>query len=163
MKGEDLFLGLSYVNPEFIEEAETVTQLQEKRPVLSLRRPVLIAAIIAMLLMLVGCAVVYVLNMRQIHIGQQQTWQAGCVIGMVMGQQDRIDMLDGKAHAMQRNLSAFPTVNQYHLAITAQQARCQPSLRQRNGSTRSQQTYIQHVRFLSVSATGAASAAAYGK
>ena len=75
MKGEDLFLGLSYVNPEFIEEAETVTQLQEKRTVLSLRRPVLIAAIIAMLLMLVGCAVVYVLNMRQIHIGQQQTWQ----------------------------------------------------------------------------------------
>ena len=75
MKGEDLFLGLNYVNSKFIEEAETVTQLQEKRKVLSLRRPVLIAAIVAMLLMLVGCAVVYVLNMQKIHIGQQQTRQ----------------------------------------------------------------------------------------
>ena len=75
MKGEDLFLGLSYVNPKFIEEAETVTRLQEKQKILSLRRPVLIAALIAMLLMLVGCAVVYVLSMQKIHIGQQQTQQ----------------------------------------------------------------------------------------
>ena len=75
MNGEDLFRGLNYVNAKFIEEAETVTQLQAKKKVLSLRRPVLIAAIVAMLLMLVGCAVVYVLRMKEIHIGQQQTYQ----------------------------------------------------------------------------------------
>lgn len=75
MKGEDLFLGLNYVNPKFIEEAETLTQLKKERKILSLRRPVLIAAIIAMMLLLVGCAVVYVLRMKEIHIGQQQTYQ----------------------------------------------------------------------------------------
>ena len=75
MKGKDLFLGLNYVNAKFIEEAETVTQLKGSKKILSLRRPVLIAAIIAMLLMLVGCAVVYVLRMKEIHIGQQQTYQ----------------------------------------------------------------------------------------
>lgn len=75
MNGEDLFRGLNYVNAKFIEEAETVTQLQAEKRVLSFRRPVLIAAMIAMLLMLVGCAVVYVLRMKEIHIGQQQTYQ----------------------------------------------------------------------------------------
>ena len=75
MNGEDLFRGLNYVNAKFIDEAETVTQLKGERKILSLRRPVLIAAIIAMLLMLVGCAVVYVLRMKEIHIGQQQTYQ----------------------------------------------------------------------------------------
>ena len=75
MNGEDLFRGLSFVNAKYIDEAETVTQLQGEKKILSLRRPVLIAAIIAMLLMLVGCAVVYVLRMKEIHIGQQQTYQ----------------------------------------------------------------------------------------
>ena len=75
MNGQDLFRGMNYVNLEFIEEAETVTQLKGEKKILSLRRPVLIAAIIAMLLMLVGCAVVYVLSMQEIHIGQQQTYQ----------------------------------------------------------------------------------------
>lgn len=75
MNGEDLFRGLNYVNVKFIDEAETVTKLQGEKKILSLRRLVLIAAIIAMLLMLVGCAVVYVLRMKEIHIGQQQTYQ----------------------------------------------------------------------------------------
>ena len=75
MNGEDLFRGLNYVNAKFIDEAETVTQLKGEKKILSLRRPVLIAAIIAMLLMLVGCAIVYVLSMKEIHIGQQQTYQ----------------------------------------------------------------------------------------
>ena len=75
MNGEDLFRGLNYVNAKFIDEAETVTQLKGEKKILSLRRPVLIAAVIAMLLMLVGCAVVYVLRMKEIHIGQQQNYQ----------------------------------------------------------------------------------------
>ena len=62
MNGEDLFRGLNYVNAKYIDEAETVTQLQPEKKILSLRRPVLIAAIIAMLLMLVGCgAAIYAL------------------------------------------------------------------------------------------------------
>lgn len=71
MKGEDLFRGLNYVDPKFIEEAETATQLQSGKKILSLRRPVLIAAIVALMLMLVGCAVVYVLSMREIKLGEQ--------------------------------------------------------------------------------------------
>ena len=69
MNGEDLFRGLNYVNLNFIDEAETVTQLKGEKKILSLRRPVLIAAMIAMLLMLVGCAVVYVLRLQDIKIG----------------------------------------------------------------------------------------------
>lgn len=62
MNGEDLFRGLNYVNAKYIDEAETVTQLQPEKKILSLRRPVLIAAIIAMLLMLVGCgAAIYMI------------------------------------------------------------------------------------------------------
>ena len=62
MNGEDLFRGLNYVNAKFIDEAETVTQLKGEKKILSLRRPVLIAAIIAMLLMLVGCgAAIYMI------------------------------------------------------------------------------------------------------
>ena len=75
MNGEDLFRGLNFVSETFIEEAETATHLTGEKKILSLRRPLLIAAVIAMLLMLVGCAVVYVLRMKEIHIGQQQTYQ----------------------------------------------------------------------------------------
>ena len=75
MNGEDLFRGLNYVNAKFIDEAETVTELQGEKKMLSLRRPVLIAALIALLLMLVGCAVVYMLSMKEINIGQRQTYQ----------------------------------------------------------------------------------------
>lgn len=64
MKGKDLFLGMNYVNPAYIEEAETVTQLQGDKKMLSLRRPVLIAAIVALMLFLMGCAVVRLVSMR---------------------------------------------------------------------------------------------------
>ena len=56
MNGEDLFRGLNYVNAKFIDEAENVTQLKGEKKILSLRRPVLIAAIIGLLLLLIGCA-----------------------------------------------------------------------------------------------------------
>ena len=65
MNGEDLFRGLNYVNAKFIDEAENVTQLQGEKKILSLRRPVLIAAIIAMLLMLVGCGAVIYLTLAE--------------------------------------------------------------------------------------------------
>ena len=71
MKVEDLLHGMNYVNSSYIEEAEAVTRLLPKKKLLSLRRPVLVAALIAVLLMLVGCAVVYMLNMQGLKLGDQ--------------------------------------------------------------------------------------------
>ena len=56
MNGEDLFRGLNYVNAKFIDEAENVTQLKGEKNIVSLHRPVLIAAIIGLLMLLIGCA-----------------------------------------------------------------------------------------------------------
>ena len=67
MNGQDLFRGMNYVNLELIEEAETVTQLKGEKKILSLRRPVLIAAIIGLLLLLVGCAA-YFYSLQQLVV-----------------------------------------------------------------------------------------------
>lgn len=82
MSGKDIFLGLKYIGEDLIEEAEyghfpvqeKTTAKNEKNRRL-IRRPFLVAAIIAMMLLLVGCAVVYMLSMKEINIGQQQTYQ----------------------------------------------------------------------------------------
>lgn len=58
MNGKDLFLGLNYVNAKFVDEAETVTQFQRESKIRSLRRPLLIAAMVGLLLLLVGCGAV---------------------------------------------------------------------------------------------------------
>ena len=81
MNGKDIFLGLKFVGDDLIEKAEygqfptkaEMTATQKKRT--SIRRPILVAAIIAMMLLLVGCAIVYVLSMKEINIGQKQTYQ----------------------------------------------------------------------------------------
>lgn len=67
MNGKDIFLGLKYVGEDLIEQAEfgAFSESKHRRPV----RPLLIAALVALLLMLVGCAVVYVLNMQSMKIG----------------------------------------------------------------------------------------------
>lgn len=79
MNGKDIFLGLKYVGDDLIEKAEygqfPAKEKNRETSRLSLRRPFLLAAIIALLLMLVGCAVVYMLSMKEIRIGQQQTYQ----------------------------------------------------------------------------------------
>lgn len=54
MNGKNLFLGLSYIDRKFIEEAETDT-IPAKR--LSIRRPLLVAAMIGLMLLLVGCGI----------------------------------------------------------------------------------------------------------
>ena len=51
MKGKDLFLGLSYIDKQYIEEAELEDFPRRK----TLRRPLLVAAIVALTLLLVGC------------------------------------------------------------------------------------------------------------
>lgn len=57
MNGKDMFLGLNYVNAKFVEEAETVTRPKGEGKVVSLRKAVLIAAVIALLAVTVtACA-----------------------------------------------------------------------------------------------------------
>ena len=75
MNGKDLFLGLKYVGEDLIDEAENqpfpsqVAGAEEPRKP---RRPLLIAALIALMLLLVGCGVVYVLKMQDLKLGEAQ-------------------------------------------------------------------------------------------
>lgn len=69
MNGKELLEGMNYVNSKYIEEAETAA-FQASESHRTLKRPLLIAALIALMLMLVGCAVVYVLRMQDVKIGE---------------------------------------------------------------------------------------------
>ena len=68
MNGQEIFLGLSYISRKYIEEAETETVSGGAGKVHRIRRPFLLAAMIALLLLLVGCAAVYVLKMEHVKI-----------------------------------------------------------------------------------------------
>ena len=70
MNGKDLLMGLGNISPKYYDEAEndTITEAKGHR---TFRRPLLVAAIIALLLMLVGCAVVYVLRLQDMSIGTE--------------------------------------------------------------------------------------------
>lgn len=74
MNGKDIFLGLKYVGEDLIEEAETAQfpiPAVQKNTHQKIRRPLLIAALIALMLLLVGCAVVYVLSLNGLKLGEQ--------------------------------------------------------------------------------------------
>lgn len=71
MNGKDLLHGMNYVNSKFVEEAEN-TVLNGNDSHYRLKRPFQIAAIVALMLLLVGCAVVYVLNMQGLKLGERQ-------------------------------------------------------------------------------------------
>ena len=68
MNGQEIFLGLSYISRKYIEEAETETVSGGGGKSHRIRRPFLLAAVIALLLLLVGCAAVYVLKMEHVKI-----------------------------------------------------------------------------------------------
>lgn len=68
MNGQEIFLGLSYISRKYIEEAETETVSGGAGKAHRIRRPFLLAAVIALLLLLVGCATVYVLKMEHVKI-----------------------------------------------------------------------------------------------
>ena len=68
MNGQEIFLGLSYISRKYIEEAETETISGGTGKAHRIRRPFLLAAVIAPLLLLVGCAAVYVLKMEHVKI-----------------------------------------------------------------------------------------------
>ncbi|MBQ6720405.1 MAG: hypothetical protein IJN20_08690 [Oscillospiraceae bacterium] len=70
MNGKDLLIGIGNISHKYYEEAENGT-LAESRARRSIRRPLLVAAIVALLLMLVGCAVVYVLRLQDMSIGTE--------------------------------------------------------------------------------------------
>nr|MBQ8244145.1 hypothetical protein [Oscillospiraceae bacterium] len=69
MNGNDIFKGLQYIDTDLIQEAEFGSFPRMR----TLRRPLQIAAVIALALLLVGCAVVYVLNMQGLLLGHRQT------------------------------------------------------------------------------------------
>ena len=75
MTNLELFIILGGISMENLSGAE---ELQRKPPVHTgkknpMRRAVLIAAAVALALLLVGCAVIYVLSLQEIKIGEQQT------------------------------------------------------------------------------------------
>lgn len=74
MTGKDLLAGISNINGKFIEEAENcgLPQTKQTAPVRkrgTVKKALLIAAVIAMTVLLVGCAVVYVLSMQDLKVG----------------------------------------------------------------------------------------------
>lgn len=70
MNGKDLLISLGNINPRYYEEAEK-DMLSSGQPRRTLRRPMLVAALIAVMLLLVGCAVVYALRLQDMSIGQE--------------------------------------------------------------------------------------------
>ena len=68
MNGQDLLMGLSYIDRKYIQESEQGTIPKQGRR--TIRRPLLVAAIVALMLLLVGCTIAYVLRMQNLHVGQ---------------------------------------------------------------------------------------------
>lgn len=73
MNGKDILLGLKYVGDDLIEKAEygqfPASGEKREKAHSRIRRPLLIAAIIATMLLLVGCAVAYVLSIQNMKVG----------------------------------------------------------------------------------------------
>lgn len=72
MKGKDIFLGLQFIGDDLIQEAEAYTLSPAAKPAPRRRKgryPLLIAALIGLMLLLVGCAIVYALRMSRVKIG----------------------------------------------------------------------------------------------
>lgn len=76
MNGKKLLSGLSYINPKYIEESEVETALEinsgSRR---LLRKPYLVAAIIALMVFFMGCAVV-LLNLERLKVGEESYMDA---------------------------------------------------------------------------------------
>lgn len=70
MTGKDLLIGLGDISQKYYNEAEndSLAAVSSRK---SIRRPLLIAAIIALTAVLVGCAVVYALRLQDMSIGKE--------------------------------------------------------------------------------------------
>ena len=72
MTSFQLLKGLTGIDSEFLVSVEQQTGKQkEKKSHRGIHRPFLLAALIALLLMLVGCGIVYVLHLQDLKIGEQ--------------------------------------------------------------------------------------------
>lgn len=75
MNGKNLFVGLNYIDRKYIEEAEMgrlYDHPQTGGTARSFRKPLLIAAAIALALLLVGCAVAYALRLGDLKLGKAE-------------------------------------------------------------------------------------------
>lgn len=73
MKGKNLLTSLGYIDLKFVEESEkdiVSNTVSSKSKRTCAKRPLLIAAMIALLLMLVGCAAIYHFSMQDLKIGE---------------------------------------------------------------------------------------------
>ncbi len=70
MNGKNILIGLRYIDRKLIEEAEMDTIPAAHRGSV-LRKPFLLAAVIALMLALVGCAVAYAMKMHDLKIGER--------------------------------------------------------------------------------------------
>lgn len=72
MKAMDLLTGLNNVGDSYITGAEEFRQGKQKAQIkrLSMRKAWLLAAVIALMLLLVGCTVVYMLRLQDMKIGE---------------------------------------------------------------------------------------------
>lgn len=72
MNGKNMLFGLQYIGDDLVENAEfgrfSADTGKNGKPRRAIRRPLLAAALIAAALLLVGCAVAYVLNLEKIKI-----------------------------------------------------------------------------------------------
>ncbi len=72
MNGKNMLFGLQYIGDDLVENAEfghfSVDTGKNGKPRRTIRRPLLAAALIGAALLLVGCAVAYVLNLQKIKI-----------------------------------------------------------------------------------------------
>ena len=72
MNPMDIMTGLNGVRDSFIIEAEEFRQGKRQARRLPQRRLWLIAAVVALALLLVGCAVVYVLRLQDLKVGRHR-------------------------------------------------------------------------------------------
>ena len=85
MTGKDLMIGLSDISPKYYKELETAS-IEATTKHGSMRRPLLIAAVISLLLLLVGCAVAYVVhNLAMIETIFGKNGRESYAVDMVRG------------------------------------------------------------------------------
>lgn len=73
MNGKELLIALGSINHKYYDEAENETITFGHK---TFRRPLLIAAIVALMALLVGCTVAYVLRLQDMSIGQETYTQS---------------------------------------------------------------------------------------
>ena len=67
MTAMDLLETIGSIKDQYVLEADSSAHSQKH---ISIRRTLLIAAVIALMLLLVGCAVVYILRMQNLKVGE---------------------------------------------------------------------------------------------